>query len=145
MNNEEEALAYLIEVISALRNDVKGMVQQIDKIEKRMQTSFPNYKEIKGKKPVIKNVDPNRENLLKLFEELIVITKEKQDLDFSVEIKKYSDDTIRALAVEVGLPKSKNVKKAIDGIKNRIQESIKLDPIQAPLLGTESDGGVSDT
>jgi hypothetical protein len=128
MNDNEKELLYLIEAISLLRNDIKEINQKIGKIEKRLQASFPKYKEIKEREPKIRNIETDRENLLQIFEELIVITKEKQDIGFSVKIKEYSNDTIIALALELGVPGSKKmgVNKAITGIKNRIQESIKL-------------------
>jgi hypothetical protein len=128
MNNEEKELVYLIEAISLLRNDIKEINQKIGKIEKRLQVSFPKYKEITEKKLETRSVETNRENLLQIFEELIVITKEKQDIGFHVKIKEYSKDTVIALALELGVPGSKKmgINKAINGIKNRIQESIKL-------------------
>jgi hypothetical protein len=128
MNNDEKELIYLIESISLLRNDIKEINQKIGKIEKRLQVSFPKYKVLKERKPDIKNVEINRENLLKLFEELILITKEDRDIGFSVKIKEYPVDTIIALALELGVPGSKKmgINKAINGIKSRIQESIKL-------------------
>lgn len=128
MSNEDRELLFFIEAISLLRNDIKEINQKISKIEKRIQVSFPKYKEVKEKEPEIKSIEHNRENLLQIFEELIIITKEKQDVGFSLKVKEYSNDTIIALALELGVPGSKKmgINKAINGIKNRIQESIKL-------------------
>jgi hypothetical protein len=128
MNNENKELIYLFEAISLLRNDIKEINQKIGRIEKRIQTSFPRYKELKEKKTEFKGIEINRKNLLQIFEELLTITKENQDIGFSLKIKEYSNDTIIALALELGVPGSKKmgVNKAISGIKNRIQESIKL-------------------
>jgi hypothetical protein len=131
MNNENtqiQELKYLLEVISLLRNDIKEVNQKINKIEKRIEASFPYYKELKISSPKILEIENNRESLLKIFEELKSVTKEKNDIGFSLKIKEYSHDTIIALALELGIPGSKKmgIKKAISGIKNRIQESIRL-------------------
>jgi hypothetical protein len=131
MNNENIEnydLKYLLEAISLLRNDIKEINQKINKIEKRIEISFPYYKSLKESNQKFIEIDNNRENLLNIFEELKTITKEKNDIGFSLKIKDYSSDTIIALALELGVPGSKKmgINKAISGIKNRIQESIRL-------------------
>jgi len=127
-NTESLELKYLLEAISLLRNDLKEINLKIGKIEKRICVSFPYYNELKNSSPKIIEININRENLLKIFEELKDITKEKSDVGFFMKIKEYSSETIVALALELGVPGSKKMgtNKAIAGIKNRIQESIKL-------------------
>jgi predicted nucleic acid-binding Zn-ribbon protein len=131
MNNENteiQELKYLLEVISLLRSDLKEINQKFNRIEKRIGGSFPLYNELKKASPEIIEMDNNRENLLKIFEELKDMTKKKNDLDFSLKVKEYSPETIVALALELGVSGSKKmgIAKAIAGIKNRIQESILL-------------------
>jgi chromosome segregation ATPase len=130
MNNEniEKELKYLIEAISLVRNELKETNQKLNKLEKRIGASFPSYKELKHSIPKIIEVDNNKENLLKTFEELKAITKEKGDIGFSLKRKEYSDDIIKAVALELGVPggRKMGINKAITGIKNCIRESISL-------------------
>jgi len=138
MNNEEE-LKYLIEAFSLLRNELKDITQKLNKIEKRISNSFPQYKEIKYVNPTSDENHQvyNREELLKLFEELVDIKRDKDDIALSLKLKAYSTEILVALALELGVPGSKKMgaKKAISGIKGRIQESLMLSSNRRPANG----------
>jgi hypothetical protein len=126
--NDKETLEILIEEFSQLRNELKQITQKMTKIEKRISVAYPIFKELKNKNPHEIQSGHNRVELLKIFDELIIITKEKGDIGSSIKLKEFSKETLIALALELGVPGSKKmgINKAISGIKGRIQESIRL-------------------
>jgi len=126
LNNE--TLEFLVEEFSQLRNELKQITQKMTKIEKRISATYPVYKELQNINPKEPQPGHNREELLKVFDELISITKEKGDVGSSIKIKEFTKETLIALALELGVPGSKKmgINKAISGIKGRIQESIRL-------------------
>ena len=132
MNNEKRdnsELKDILEAISLLRKDVKETNREISRLEKRLAVSFPAYREFKSSPPKTFDLNPNRENLLKIYETLVAITKEKGEIGFSQVIKEYDDATIRALALEKGVlgsNKKIGVDKAKDGIYKQVQQSIKI-------------------
>jgi hypothetical protein len=132
MNNDDKhklsELIHLSEELSLLRNEMQSINLHMKKIEKRIEFAYPEYKGINKYKIInSKNAYNNRE-LLEIFEILRDVTKTEGDVGFSLKIKEYASETVIALALELGVPGSKKmgIKKAILGIKGRVQESIML-------------------
>jgi len=123
-----EEMVRLSEELSQLRSELQAISQSMKKIEKRISFAFPDYKEIVNRKVVDKTDTKNRKELLNIFELLLEESKKKGDIGFSVRIKDYSIETIIALALELGVPGSSKmgINKAVNGIRNRIQESMML-------------------
>jgi hypothetical protein len=123
-----QELACLAEQFSILRNELKEMNRKLNKMEKRLAAAFPQYKEAANPLPKADAADTSRENLLKIFEGLLKAAKGRDDIAFAQKTKEYPKETIVALALELGVPggKKMGMKKALDGIKNRLQETAVL-------------------
>jgi len=128
-----EELKRVADEISRLREQIQTASAVLGRIEKRLKLAFPNYpqnKKAQPKTPTSKRPASNksRDELLQLFENVLEATKSHGDTGFTAEIAKISDEDVAALALEVGISDSKriSIKKAREGIRKRIQESLLL-------------------
>lgn len=128
-----EELKRVAEEISRLREQIQSASAVLGRIEKRLKLAFPNYpqnKKAQPKSPAGERAVSNksRDELLQLFENVLEATKLHGDAGYAAEIAKIADEDVTALAFEVGISGSKRIstKKAREGIRKRIQESLLL-------------------
>ncbi|MDR2006436.1 MAG: hypothetical protein LBP78_04250 [Acidaminococcales bacterium] len=131
MNNDDRQMRELLslaEGFSAVKNELKEINRKLNRMEKRLNSAFPKYKELTGTLPEAAAVEANRENLLKIFEELLKVVKEEDDAAFQRKIKEYPKEALIALALEIGTAggKKMGIRKAVDSIKSRLRETIIL-------------------
>ncbi len=126
-------LLRVAEEISLLRREIQMASAALGRIEKRLRVAFPNYPKAKSRSKTLlqaKSSEPNksRDELMAQFEILLAATKENGDVGFSSEIDKLSPEDTIALAYELGVTGSRkmSLKKAQEGIRGRIQESLLL-------------------
>lgn len=124
---EVERLASEIEL---LRNEVRNINSTINRIEKRLKSHFPNYPAKKKAKPIDKKNIQNipRDELMETFNIIVERTRKDGETAFNHEIQKLDKQFLLNLADELGLgsKKSLSIKKAREGIRGRVQESIQL-------------------
>jgi hypothetical protein len=129
----QEELQRVSGEIAVLRRDFQTALAALGRIEKRLRAAFPNYP---SKKPASERVSAadrpastkSREQLLADFDSLVAATRERGDSGFHWSLGRLPDQEILAMAYELGVasPKKTSVKKARDGIRKRIQESLLL-------------------
>ncbi|MDR3349417.1 MAG: hypothetical protein LBO03_07420 [Acidaminococcales bacterium] len=71
-------------------------------MEKRINSAFPQYEGMAGPLPEMDAAPANRENLLKIFEELPQTTKGQGDAAFRRKSKERPKEAAIALAMESG-------------------------------------------
>jgi hypothetical protein len=102
--------------------------RRIEAIEGRIETFFPDYKELRISRTKKIELDQS-EDLWKLSKELEFLLKEKDDYDFHRKMTECSDKTVRALALELKISDNNSktgIKKLITEIKKYLQESIAI-------------------
>ncbi len=134
-----EELKRVADEISRLREQIQSASAVLGRIEKRLKLAFPNYpqnKRTQSKPATGERVVSNksRDEILKLFENVLEATKVHGDAGYAAGIEKITDEDVRALAFEVGVSESKRIstKKAREGIRKRIQESLLLSSHRPP-------------
>ena len=128
-----EELQRLAEEISLLRRDFQTGMATLSRIEKRLKVAFPGYA---PKKPTRQQPSSDsrplstksRDDLMTDFDSLIAATKERGDVGFESFLSTLPEQDVIALAHELGVgsPKATSTKRARDGIRKRIQESLLL-------------------
>ena len=135
MNKEflqpSEELKRLAEGISGLRRDLQMTMSSLSRIERRLKAAFPNYpaKKKAAKSPkAVPSINKSNEELNKIFDSLVVATKEEGDAGFDRAASSLEASVILAVAVEVGAGTTSRltVPKAKRGIRRRVQESLQL-------------------
>lgn len=135
MNKEflqpSEELERLAEGISGLRRDLQMTTSSLSRIERRLKAAFPNYpaKKKAAKSPkAVPSTNKSNEELNKIFDSLVVATKEEGDAGFDRAASNLEESVILAVAVEVGAGTTSRltVPKAKKGIRRRVQESLQL-------------------
>jgi hypothetical protein len=127
-----EELQRLAEEISLLRRDFQAATAALGRIEKRLKAAFPSYPSKKqSSRTSSSEARPQstktRDQLLADFDSLAAATKEHGDRGFESFLSALPEQDILAMAYELGVaaPK-KSVKKAREGIRKRIQETLLL-------------------
>src|SRR3989338_3352525 len=137
MNNEFvepiDELKRVADEISSLRRDLQTTSAALSRIERRLKAAFPNYpakpkKPKNQKKTDKKSLLKTSQELQMIFEELVALTQKGGDGGFASRIDEFSDEDVIALAVEVGFGSQSSLsrRKAIDGVRKRVQESMQL-------------------
>jgi len=145
MNNEfpdtNEELVRIAEEISLLRKDFQAGISILNRIEKRLKASFQNYpekskavsssqnKETRNSKSKKREMSTKtREELLEIYSDLLDAIKQNGDKGFESKISEIQEQDILALAYEVAATpgQSSSLRKAQDGIRRRLQESLQL-------------------
>lgn len=137
MNNEftepNDELKRVAEEINLLRRDLQATSAALGRIERRLKAAFPNYpdkaKQSKGKKKTERiSSTKTPQELQSIFNDLVVSTQNGGDSAYTSMIGEFSDEVIIALAVEVGIgsPSRLSRRKAVDGIRKRVQEAMQL-------------------
>lgn len=126
-----EELKRLAEGISGLRRDLQTTTSSLSRIERRLKAAFPNYpaKKKATKSPkAVPSTNKSNEELNKIFDSLVVATKEEGDAGFDRAASSLEESVILAVAVEVGAGATSRltVPKAKRGIRRRVQESLQL-------------------
>lgn len=143
-----EELQKLSREIATLREQIVGVSNALNRIEKRLLIVFPQYEKRK-KFPKHSGAEgastKTREELLSIFEELLGATRTGGDGGFSMKIAQIAPGDLTALAYELGATDRRKVgvAKATDGVKRRIQESLLLgSPVSQPSANNkvEPDG-----
>jgi len=124
-------LQRVAEEISLLRRDFQAAVASLGRMEKRLKASFPAYS---PKKPVKKansgqlQSGKTADQLNSDFDSLLVATKEGGDVGFESAISDFPDTDVIALAHQLGIGslKTTSTKKAREGVRKRVQESLML-------------------
>jgi hypothetical protein len=128
-----EELQRLAEEISLLRRDFQAGMAALGRIEKRLKANFPAYAPKKQMRPPSSSSGSrtlstkSRDDLMTDFDSLIAATKEKGDVGFESFLSALPEEDVIALAYELGVGSPKtSIKKAREGIRARIQESLLL-------------------
>jgi hypothetical protein len=128
-----EELQRLAEEISLLRRDLQAGIAALGRIEKRLKATFPAYTPKKQMRQLSSSdtrplSTKSRDDLMNDFDSLIAVTKERGDVGFESFLSTLPEQDVIALAHELGVGSSKatSTKKARDGIRKRIQESLLL-------------------
>lgn len=137
MNNEftkpSDELKRVAEEINLLRRDLQATSASLGRIERRLKVAFPNYphstkqpKEKKYGKKIPSSKTP--QELHDIFENLVFSTQNGGDSAFESTINQFNDEDIIALAVEVGVgsPSRLSRRKAMGGVRKRVQEAMQL-------------------
>lgn len=137
MNNEftepNDELKRVAEEINLLRRDLQATSAAIGRIERRLKAAFPNYpdkakqsKKNKKTEKIFSTKTP--QELQSIFNELVVSTHNGGDSAYTSRIGEFSDEVIIALSVEVGIgsPSRLSRRKAVDGVRKRVQEAMQL-------------------
>lgn len=128
-----EELQRLADEISLLRRDFQAGIGALGRMEKRLKAAFPAYAPKKqscspssGEPPSRSGKTPDQLNAD--FDSLLVATKERGDVGFESAITAFPDQDVIALAHELGIGslKTTSVKKAREGVRKRVQESLLL-------------------
>jgi len=138
MNNEFtsepiDELKRVADEINSLRRELQTTSAALGRIERRLKAAFPNYptkpKQPKKRKKMGKESSlKTSQELQMIFEELVACTQNGGDGAFVSRIDEFSDEDVIALAVEVGIGSQSSLsrRKAIDGVRKRVQESMQL-------------------
>ena len=128
-----EELQRLAEEISLLRRDFQSGMATLSRMEKRLKAAFPTYpakKPVKAASTSKVGFAParSREDLLAEFESITDATRQNGDLGFESSLSNLSDQDVLSLAYELGVGslKTTSLKKAREGIRKRVQESLLL-------------------
>jgi len=123
----------MAEEIGLLRRDFQAAIAALGRMEKRLRAAFPNYP---AKKPASGRLSSaerpastkSRDELLADFDSLVATTRERGESGFESSIASLPEQDVLAMAYELGVasPKKSSVKKARQGIRKRIQESLLL-------------------
>ena len=129
--NSTEELDRVADELASLRRDIQNVSGLLTRIEKRLKVAFPNYTKLKkqsDKQESASMPTKTRDELLPIFETLLIVTKESGDKGFLIEIEKLSEIDLTSLAYELGISDSRRIsqKKAREGIRKRVQESLLL-------------------
>jgi hypothetical protein len=128
-----EELQRLAEEISLLRRDLQTSMAALGRIEKRLKVAFPAYAPKRQVRQLSSsNSRPSstksREDLMTDFESLSAATKQGGDTGFESFLSALPEQDVIALAYELGVGSAKttSARKAREGIRKRIQESLLL-------------------
>ena len=137
-NLPEAEVKQLAEEIAFLRRELQTANATLNRMEKRLKVSFPNYPDKSKKRSLSENKErvpsdtsvKNREALMADFEQLVGDVEANGDVSFESFFGEFSDDNTLALAHELGVTYSgsSSIKKAKEGIKKRAQETMLLRP-----------------
>lgn len=133
MNNATsgaDELAKLSQEISLLREQLQVAAAALSRIEKRLKLVFPAY-EVKKKRTASPSESPsqkNRDELMRIFEDLLAVTRTGGDSAFAAGVRSVTEADLVALAFELGVSDRRRISlaKATAGIRGRIQESLML-------------------
>lgn len=151
MSNEftepADELKRVAEEINLLRRDLRETSAALSRVERRLKAAFPNYpdkpKQPKKEKGTERFSSKTPQELQSIFDDLVIRTQDGGDSAFVPRIDEFSDEDVIALAVEVGIGSRSSLsrRKAVDGIRKRVQEAMQLrfEKKQAPL--TNQSGG----
>jgi len=128
-----EELQRLADEISLLRRDFQTGIATLGRMEKRLKAAFPAYETKKKSRPQ-SSEEPRSasgktpDQLNADFDSLLVATKERGDVGFESAISAFPDEDVIALAHELGIGslKTTSVRKAREGVRKRVQESLLL-------------------
>jgi hypothetical protein len=137
MNNAftepNDELKRVAEEINLLRRDIQTASAALGRIERRLKAAFPNYpikqKQPKEKKPSKRtHSSKTPQELRASFEDLVTRTQNGGDSAFAAKVSEFNDEDIIALSVEVGMGSHSRLsrRKAVDGVRKRVQEAMQL-------------------
>lgn len=129
-----EELQRLAEEISLLRRDFQAGIAALGRIDKRLKAAFPAYAPKKHSRQWSSSPESRpastktSDELMADFDSVTAATKERGDVGFESSISALPGEDVIALAHELGVGslKTTSVKKAREGIRKRIQESLLL-------------------
>lgn len=131
-----EELQRLSEEISLLRRGLQEGLASLNRIEKRLKFAFPDLPSkraarndtLSSASHAASSKSKSSEELLADFEAIRFATKERGDLGFESSIGNLSDSDVVALAHELGIGslKTTSLKRAREGVRKRVQESLLL-------------------
>ncbi len=126
-----EELKRLAEGISGLRRDLQTTTLSLGRMERRLKAAFPNYpakKKAAKESKAVPATNKSTEELNKIFDSLVVATKEEGDAGFDRAASDIEKSVILAVAIEIGAGAASRltVPKAKRGIRRRVQESLQL-------------------
>jgi hypothetical protein len=131
-----EELQRLADEISMLRRDFQTGIASLARIEKRLKLAFDGYVPKKtvrtssGSRPASSK---SREELMSTFETVLAATRDRGDVGFESAISNLSDEDVVGMAYELGAGSQKSsVKKAREGVRKRVQESLLLSVRRQP-------------
>lgn len=141
-----EELQRVSNEISLLRRDLQTGLSALTRIEKRLRAAFPNYpskKEERRDRPRENQAASQKspDQLNADFDVLISATKERGDEGFEAAVSALSEPDVIALAHELGIGslKTTSIRKAREGVRKRVQESLLLSFIpRTPRVGESS-------
>src|SRR5690606_15588946 len=104
-SNEADELAKLSQEISLLREQLQVASSALGRIEKRLKLVFPGYEAKKRRPAMSSEIGPqkSREELMRIFEELLAATREGGDGAFAKSAEGISELDLVALAFELGV------------------------------------------
>lgn len=135
MNNEfptpPEEVQRLANELELLRSDFQGALSKLNQMDKRLRAAFPSLPKPKKRERFQSKIPAstkNSEQLLAIFDELVVLKRENRDHDFEIRLRNLPPEDAVALATELGASKGKklSLKAALVGIRGRINETILL-------------------
>ena len=137
MNNEftepNDELKRVAEEIRLLHSDLQSASGALGRIERRLKIAFPNYpakpKQPKGQKGAKRMISSKTTpELQSIFDNLVTLTQDNGDSAFAARIDELKDEDVVALAIELGIGSSSRLsrRKAMDGIRKRVQEAMLL-------------------
>jgi hypothetical protein len=140
--SDADELAKLSQEISLLREQLQVATSALGRIEKRLKLVFPAY-EAKKKRAAAPPDTPSqksRDELMRIFEELLAVTRAGGDGAFAAGVRSVPEADLVALAFELAVSDRRkiSVAKATTGIRGRIQESLMLSGGLNPLNPTQA-------
>lgn len=139
----QEEMQRVADEISLLRRDFQTGIAALSRIEKRLRAAFPAYPAKKAPRPATGGEPPpsplkTGDELRTDFEALLAATKERGDVGFESTIGAMFERDVIALAHELGIGSLKtSARKAREGVRKRVQESILLSYEGRPASATK--------
>src|SRR5260370_13745199 len=121
-----EEIRRLASEVEALRGEMQLAFRKLAQMEKRLRAVFPNLR----KKPKATEDRPrqqsgkSQEQLKEDFQRILRAVEESGPQGFDSVVASLPPEDVIALALELGVgqPKRTSLRKAIDGIRKRVQE-----------------------